>query len=325
MNPSFRAAGVPAFALLLGLSPLAAKQDSLVISVYSRTSPSYRREFLPDGNIKPQTYVVGNGGIANLPGRSSAGDPAMFPTIVRLLARRLTLQNFYPARQRASADLLLVIHWGTTVPFDDAQLQNANANFGSAMNQLNNAEAVVRESEARGEQQTTTDGIQIPIRSARDAAREDAETQLFQSQLFQDMRLKADEANARLLGYVEEINLRDNPSRYAGAGNYFDDLMNDIETPRFYVIVQAYDFQSAAIDGRRKLLWTTRMSIPAYGSDFSRCLPAMLSDASQYFGRDCGRLVRNYREGVVRLGELEVLGTEPEGQAEEAPPAETPK
>ncbi len=319
MKPSFRAASVSTLALLLGLPPLTAKQDSLFISVYSRTSSSYRREFLPDGNLKPQTYVVGNGGISSLPGQTGAGDPTLFPTIVKLMARRLAQQSFYPARRQASADLLLVLHWGTTVPFNDAQLQNANANFGSAMNAYNNAQAVVRESEARGDQQTTTDGIQIPIRSARDAAQEDAETQLLQSQLFQDMRLKADEANARLLGYVEEINYRNNPARFAGAGNYFDDLMNDIETPRYYVIVQAYDFQAAQIDGRRKLLWTTRMSIPARGSDFSRCLPAMLSDASQYFGRDSDRLVRNYREGVVRLGELEVLGIEPAHEGAQDP------
>lgn len=319
MKASYRAAGFSAFALLLILPPLAAKQDSLVISVYSRTSASYRREFLPDGNIKPQTYVVGNGGISSLPGRTGAGDPTLFPTIVKLMARRLAQQSFYPARQRGAADLLLVLYWGTTVPFDDAQLQNANANFASAMNSLNNAENLVKESVARGDQQTTTDGIQIPIRSARDAAREDAETQLFQSQLFQDMRLKADEANARLLGYVEEINYRNNPARFAGAGEYFDDLMNDIETPRYYIVVQAYDYQAAAADGRRKLLWTTRISIPAVGSDFNRSLPAMLTDATSYFGRDSGRLVRSYREGVVRLGELEVLGTEPAPEKNQEP------
>jgi hypothetical protein len=61
-------------------------------------------------------------------------------------------------------------------------------------------------------------------------------------------------------------------------------------------------------DGRRHLLWTTRISIPAAGSNFGQCLPAMLADASQYFGHNSGRLVRNYREGVVRLGEMEVMG-----------------
>jgi len=197
------------------------------------------------------------------------------------------------------------------MPFSDAHLQNANANLGSSMRQLNVAENEVRLSELRGESQVSMDGIQSPTRAVRDAAREDADTQLFQTLMFEDLRKKANEENAQLLGYVEEINRRNNPSLYAGAGNYFDDLMNDLESGRYYLIVQAYDFQSAVADGRRRVLWTTRISIPASGSNFSECLPAMLADATKYFGHETGRLVRDYQEGVVKMGDLEVVGVVP--------------
>ena len=312
MKTSHHAAGFSVLALLIAVPLLPAKQDSLVISVNSQASSSYKRRLLPDGNIKPQTYVVGDGGIAVPSTAGGGGDSVAFPTIVRLLAPRLARQSFYPARHSMDADLLLVLFWGETMPFNDAHLQNATTNFASATNSLNLAENDVKASMERRERQISLEGIQSPLRSVRDAARDDAETQLLQTMLFEQMRLKADEANARLLGYVAEINQRDNPSRYAGAGGYYSDLMDDIESPRYYVIVQAYDFQAAAIDGRRKLLWTTRISIPASGSEFSKCLPAMLADATEYFGRESGRLIRRYREGVVRLGELEIVGVEPD-------------
>lgn len=320
MKTPFHAAGVPVLALLLTVPSLIAKQDSLVISVYSNASSSYRRQILPDGNIKPQTYVVGDGGITGQPTPAGAGGNVAFSTIVRQLARKLVQQNYYPARNGMAADLLLVLFWGETAPFNDAYQQNANANLSSAMNALSVSEKAVKESMDRGDAQITIDGIQSPTRSVRDASRDNAESQLFQAQLFEQMRIKADEANARLLGYVEEINRRNNSSRYAGVGDYFNDLMDDIETPRYYVIVQAYDFQAAVNDKQRRLLWTTRISIPAAGSDFNQCLPAMVADASAYFGRESGRLVRRYREGVVRLGELDVVGVEPDENLAEPKP-----
>jgi len=308
--------------LVLAVPALFAKQDSLVIAVNSSVSGSYPRRVLPDGNIKPLTYVVGNGGLASQDAQAGAVNNVTFPTIIRLLAPRLAQQNLYPSRKAMAADLMLVIYWGETTPFNDAYLQNANANLSSSINTRTVTENVVKASVARGERQFTIDGIQSADRSVRDAARDDAESQLFQSQLFEQMRLSSDEANARLLGYVGEINRRNNASRFGGAGDYFTELMNDLETPRYYVIVQAFDFQAATVDKQRKLLWTTRISIPASGSDFNNCLPAMLSDATGYFGRNSNGLIRRYRTGVVRLGELEVLGVEA-GERPSEPKPET--
>jgi hypothetical protein len=307
MKSPFYPASISVLALLLVIPALSAKEDSLVIAVHSQASSSYKRRTLPDGNIKPQTYVVGDGGSI---GQSQAGTVSQvaFPSIVRLLAPKLVRQSYYPARKGMAADLLLVLYWGETTPYNDAPLQNANANLSSALNTRTITENVVKESVARGEQQFTMDGIQSAARSVRDAAQSESESQLMQAQLFEQMRLKSDEGNALLLGYVEEINRRNNPSRFAGGGDYFNELMGDLETPRYYVIVQAYDFQAAVNENRRKLLWTTRISIPVSGSDFNKCLPAMMADASEYFGRNSGRLVRRYRTGVVHLGELEVLG-----------------
>jgi hypothetical protein len=325
MKISFHAAGISILALVLAIPAAQAKKDSLVISIFAKASNDYRREFLPDGNVKPQTYVVGDGGSLGLDRSGSGVEAVAFPNVVRLLAHRLVEQAYYPARNAMAADLLLVVYRGETMPFNDAHLQNANANLGSVMRQLTAAEDQVKMSEQRGESQVTIDGIQTPMRSVRDFAREDADTQMFQALMFEDLKLKANEDNARLLGYVEEINARDNPSRFAGAGNYYDDLMKDLEGGRYYLIVQAYDFHSAVTEGRRRLLWTTRISIPAAGSNFNECVPAMLADATKYFGHSSDRLVRAYREGVVKLGDLEVVGVVPTPEAGDKPSGSEPK
>ena len=51
MKTLFRAASVSTLALLIAVPAICAKQDSLVISVHSQASSSYKRRTLPDGNI----------------------------------------------------------------------------------------------------------------------------------------------------------------------------------------------------------------------------------------------------------------------------------
>jgi hypothetical protein len=128
--------------------------------------------------------------------------------------------------------------------------------------------------------------------------------------MYNDIRRKADERNARLLGYADEINYRDNPSRFTGDGNLYDDLISDLEEERYYVIVSAYDFRSAVHDGKRKLLWATRISIRAQGNRFDEQLTTMLANASKHFGQNTNHLLRQYQEGRVDIGEMKIVGVD---------------
>ena len=297
--------------LLVGCSTMAAS-DSVVTAVFSSVSNGYVRDKLPDGSFKPETYVVGNGGTVYGTVPNPAGDDVTFPAIVRLLARHLAKKNYLPASDSKSADLLLIYSWGKTIPFNDSPQRAGSDQLFTAMNNLNAANASVQQSVAQREAQSTPDGIQSPGRSVADAARDALEGQLFQMQMFNDMRMQANEWNARLLGYVKEINNKNNPSRFAGGGTYFDDLIADIENQRYYVIISAYDFRVAAQEKKRKLLWATRVSVDAQGNRFTDSLTTMLANASRQFGQDSGKLLRQYQTGRVDLGELKILGMVPE-------------
>jgi hypothetical protein len=125
----------------------------------------------------------------------------------------------------------------------------------------------------------------------------------------QDARIDADRYNANLLGYTGELNSRDNPSLFAGAGTAYHDLIADIEAERYYVSVTAYDFQDALKHKNNKGLWRTVASIDARGNRFDERLMAMIDKASRYFGRDSGRLIRQFEYTPhINLGELKSLG-----------------
>jgi hypothetical protein len=272
---------------------------------------------MPDGSFKREYYALTKGVYVPGIGRDRSIDGVRYPQIAKLVSQFLALENYYFAPDAKSADLLLNITWGKTVPFNDSVYQVNTDTFFSSANSLAAANAVVASSENAGEAQRSPDGIQSPARSVRDAARDEFEGELFKMEMFNAARRSASEHNARLLGYVDEINYRENPSKFAGAGDAYSDLISDIENERYYVVIAAYDFRSMAKGEKPKLLWSTRVSIQAQGNRFNETLAAMLKRASPYFGENSHRLVRQYeRHPTFTFGDLKFVGFEPSAEPE---------
>ena len=308
-------AAAPAF-LLSGLTAAAAN-DSIVTAVYSQVSSDYVRHKLPDGSFQREYYALANGGYGPGAAKDPSIDNVKFPAVAGTIAEFLAKQNYFFANDAKSADLLLVITWGTTIPgFNSAPYQTAQSSLLSEMNGYKAADAAAAAVAAAG-QGMSVDGIQSPEATIRDEHREALYEQLYQMQLFDGIRRQSDEHNARLLGYLQDINDRDNITRLAGGGTAYDDLISDIEQARYYVILAAYDFRAATQQKKPKLLWVTRVSIQAQGNRFDKDLGGMLANASKYFGQPSHGLIRRYREGTVTIGKLKVVGVEPES----APPA----
>jgi hypothetical protein len=280
-----------------------AANDSIVTAVFSRVSNGYHRQKLPDGTFQREHYALMNGNYLPGASRDRSIDAVKFPQIAGLVAQFLALQNYHLAHDAKSAEILLEISWGTTVPFSDSVYRASSDSFFSA---INNAAATNTAAQGAA---GSVDGIQSAARSVADAAQSELAGQLYQMQMFEDMRRNANQENARRLGYVEEINNRDTPARFAGAGTAYHDLIADLESERYFLIISAYDFRAAKTDGKLKPLWVTRVSIQAQGNKFDQALAPMLARASRHFGQDSGRLLRQYQpEGRVTLGELKVVG-----------------
>jgi hypothetical protein len=86
-----------------------------------------------------------------------------------------------------------------------------------------------------------------------------------------------------------------------------------LEMDRYFVIMQAFDFQTAWKQKKIKLRWETRFSLSERQHDFSKELPTMAHTASIYFGQDTGGLIRaRIPEGQVDVGQVKSLGTVPQ-------------
>lgn len=307
------------FATLVAAQPAFAANEALVTAVFSNVSNGYERQRQPDGTFKREYYALANGQYA----RGAHADPSIdnvpFTTVTNLITPYLAKQNYYMAENARSADLLLVISWGTTIPFDDAG--GAAGSLDRTLSAMNGAVSANRTAQANADTQQNQQNVKAETAAVAEAANNEFESQVVELQSFNTARMKANERTARLLGYVGEINDRNNASRFAGAGSQYDDLVADIEEPRYYVIVSAYDFRAATQKGERKLLWSTRVSIRAQGNRFDERLATMLARAGSHFGEGTNRLLRQYQSGTVKMDDLKFIESVP-AQPKAEPPRE---
>ncbi len=286
---------------LCWVSSARAADDSLVTAVFSNVKNGYVRAKLPDGSFKRETYVIAKGGFTPGRGVDHSIDDVRFAGIVRLLAPFLARRNYYPAQDGKTADLMLVVYWGETIPFSDGTYQNT---FDRGMEGF---KAFQRAGNGIGGDPFRPAGVFNNPEGKQGGS--EMEFGIASLRMAELMRDQADQRNARLLGYLREINDRRDIAMYAGGGTYYDDLISDIEEERYYVVIGAYDFQAALRKNDEKLLWSTRVSIRAQGNRFDEQLMAMIARASRYFGQDSGRLIRQYeRVPHVDYGELRSLG-----------------
>jgi hypothetical protein len=116
--------------------------------------------------------------------------------------------------------------------------------------------------------------------------------------------------NARMLGYNASGMIGTDYGQwlaFTALHSRSQDLIDEIEDNRYFVVLMAYDFQVLLKEKKHKLLWETRYSIRQRGNAFDRQLAAMTEYASKYFGQDTHGLLRKpLPEGHVTLGKLEV-------------------
>jgi hypothetical protein len=124
-------------------------------------------------------------------------------------------------------------------------------------------------------------------------------------------RTQLDAQNAGMLGYDTLWDANSLPNGTALESRR-QDVLNELEARRYFVVLMAYDFQELWRHKRHKLLWETRFSVRERGNDMSRELAGMAASASRYFGQDSGKLIHAaLPEGHVEVGPIKVLASDP--------------
>lgn len=272
------------------MRPAAEKVDTVV---YSRIGNGYKRERRPDGSFKPEYYALSNGGRIYGTASDNTIERVTYPEVAEIAARLLRQQNYRYAQSKGQASLLLVLNWGATLSYN-------NVNYTVAVQDLAKAVALEAEKTMYGEDP-------------------EGGSEMHRVDLYADELLKLRMANknrddinlpnAKILGYLDAINDADGIQRWAGGGDRYNDLIADIEEPRYYIVITAYDFPLLLKGGQKRLLWQTRVSVRSPGNSFDDSFVPMLKSAAKFFGRESGKLVSGEEEKAkVELGDLKFLG-----------------
>lgn len=275
------------FAAIAVALPAAMDQS---IAVSSTAVADYVRPADPAGGPRPETYVFAEGKFFGGGTVDGGLDRTTFADITRTLALNLAKQNYFPAGNAATADLLIMVHWGTTIIYEDPQrqftleaAQAASAAFSAAQ-------------EAGGMADPSALNFELGAMATARAGVEDAVRR-----------------NAILLGYARVL---DRERRALQPTAIETTMVNELNEERYFIIVMAYDNKVRTKDHKSKLLWVTRLSVRSPGNNFVEALPTLAQVGADVYGRQLDDLVRvKTRLGTVKLHELEILGP-----AESTPP-----
>jgi hypothetical protein len=305
-----------AFTVLSGLLllPAASRAEddySVLTSVYAKTSNTYQRQKDADGKWVREYYALVNGGPAEGTTKDNAQSRVPFVAIATVLAQHLARQGYFPATDPDKVDLLIQVNWGRTMPLDDHIYRDTLDHAVVSMNQFKAKSAAAVASRAAVSAQGAGE-IASLTGTAEEHEAWAAESYMESDMIVQGMLNRSrDKANARtgyLLGYMADINKADGPQRYAG-GNLYNDLLADIEEPRYYVVLSAYDFTRTVRQQKPTIQWVTRMSMRAPGNSFAEKAAAMIAYSSTRFGQDTDGLERKlYPQYKVNLEDVRFLG-----------------
>jgi len=275
-----------------GWGSLLRAEETVATAVYGRVAKSYKREPSPAGGYKPEFYALANGGRIDGTGSDLTVDRVSYAEVATVAMRLLVRQNYHYAQSKDQAKLLIVLQWGSTIAPD-------SLNYEQSVNRVG---AILAASGPQG-MGSLDKGMQGV------GGDSGAEGELIHLMMENRARHKINEANARVLGYLDDLNDSNDIRRWAGGGDRYDDLIGDVEETRYFIVISAYDFPELVNHEKRKLLWQTRVSVRAPGNRFDDSFAAMLKGASKYFGQDSGRLIRGEEsKGTVEVGDLKFLG-----------------
>jgi hypothetical protein len=258
------------------------------VTVSATAAKDYARPAGPDGLPRPETYVVSKGVFFDGSTKDSGLEKTPFIDVAATVGKSLLRQNYFPAKDPQLANLLIVVHWGTTTVYEDPlkdfradDLQRALSSYNAAVGAAASGGGMPDSSELNS------------ALSARD--NETASASAFRAY------------NAKLLGYETALQKR-RVDLFAGTDEVT--FENDLAVERYFVVLMAYDYQALKKDHQRKLLWTTRMSVQSAGTNFKTALPDMSQMAANAFGKQLDDLMRaqtNPKEGRVDIGEAKVV------------------
>jgi hypothetical protein len=229
-----------------------------------------------------------------------------FLGVAHTIAYPLARQKYFPGKNPKTNQLLIMVYWGTTrvpVPANEsaayATLQIANQNLQSILQAQGPPSGTAKN--AAGSLAARNMNLNNPMIASAAYAADAALGMAIAENRITD---RQNERNAAILGYDSWWNsTSDDLALGPAALAQRQDVIDELEDERYYVVLMAYDWQTLSREKQHNLLWETRFSIRSRHNDFSKELAAMAQKASRYFGSSSDGLVHLVPEGHVWWGE----------------------
>lgn len=249
------------------------------VAINAQVFNGYAREQLPDGSFKPEFYSFGEGGCWSRALKDPWMEHLNFMDIARVVAGPLAKVNYRPALKTTDAQLLIIVYWGSTQGSNDIDPNQAVDRASSAVAGYDRAQDPAEKARTRALDRKAVD--------SRTPEGAEYETMLWQLGVNNRLRDQLDERNARILGYTEALDR----ARFARNTALGEDILQEIGSNRYYVVLQAYDFKTAAREKKLHPLWTVRLSVVDEGA-YADALNRMLWSANRHFGHATDGLKR---------------------------------
>jgi hypothetical protein len=267
---------IPTCAILFLATSLHAANNRIMIKTVA--SEEYVKQRATDDEKKIQTYNFFEGRFYPGNSKDRSLEEFTFMEIIENMAVHLQKQGYYNSPVVGEGDLLIVVHYGAT-DYEESFFDMMGYNSLEDMGYSDDMDA-----SALADFQFNMSSMDT-MNSANDQSRY---------------------KKAGLLG-MEEAYMNSTPSYER------EELESQLNESRYFVILMAYDLPLLK-QGETKLLWSTRYSIRAIGQSFDQAIKDMNLVAADYFGKNLKGLnkTRVTDKSRVEMGEIEVIGTEPE-------------
>lgn len=289
--------------LLLGCSvipaaPLYSSDGDDITAVSGRTSKDYVRTRLANGSFAPESYVFGKGGAWTGAMKDYSIDNLTFLAVAHMIAAPLATQSYHPDTDPKTTKLLIMVYWGTTRVPDQPKDSPKYAHLQDAQ------DALIR---SRGN--SPDPGTASTKYTPGNTLEDELTTAIAATEAVNRLREQTDYLNVKMLGYDSWWLSTEGDKRGTAFEQEKDDLLEEIEDSRYFVVLMAYDFRLLWKEKKHKLLWETRFSIRQRRHEFDKDLPSMAQYASQFFGQDSHGLIhKEIPLGHVEVGEVKSLG-----------------
>jgi hypothetical protein len=248
----------------------------------------------------PAYYISQPGGFAQLGFTSPAGEkPPAIERMEKVLKAALAQSGYVRASQDHPPTIVIIYSWGS---YASAQ----RANDGDLITNEVLVNEMIDRARLIGGRKFSEGFIQALAEEGRMKEQERIMERSPASSEMRDLWMET----RRLMGF----------NRFRAKSDKNRSLIEDTLDSIYFVVASAYDFTSATTDSKI-LLWRTKMTANSDGVALDETLPALITTAGPYFGKDMSEVEivgqRLKREGTTKLGPLEVK----EYDVKAAPPA----